>query len=335
MVINNRKTRPSLQDIAEQVGVTKMTVSRFMRDPQLVSEKTREDIEKVVDNLGYIHNRAPSMLSKASSKSIGVLLPSLSNQVFSNFVQGIESVTNKRGYEVLLSHYGYSDEIEERKVATLLSYHVDGIILTGTTHTAKTIKMLEIADIPVIESMELTDNPIDMVVGLDHEMAAYSAVKFMLNKGRSKIAYFGARMDNRTKRRMEGYDRAIIEAGVQKYHFLTSSHSSLTLGLDLLSRALDECPNLDAVFCTNDDIAVGTILACKEKGFKVPEDISVVGYNALDIGQAITPKLTSIYTPRFEIGETCAHILLNRIEGLEVEKKVHNLGFTITQGESC
>lgn len=335
MTVNNKKTRPSLQDIAEQVGVTKMTVSRFMRDPQLVSEKTRKKISKIVEDIGYIHNRAPLMLSKASSKSIGVLLPSLSNQVFANFIQGIESKTNKRGYEVLLSHYGYSDEIEERKIASLLSYHVDGIILTGTTHTSRAIKMLKAANIPVIESIELTDNPIDMAVGLDHEMAAYSAVKFMLGKGRSKIAYFGARLDNRTQRRMEGYDRAIIEAGKQQYHFLTSSHSSFTLGGDLLNRALDECPDLDAVFCTNDDIAVGTILACKEKGLKVPKNISVVGYNALNIGQAITPKLTSIYTPRFEIGETCANLLLDRIEGLTIEKKVHNLGFAITQGESC
>lgn len=335
MTQEKRSTRPSLKDIADRVGVTKMTVSRFMRNPEVVSEQTREKISRAVEELGYIHNRAPAMLSKASSKAIGVLLPSLSNQVFANFTQGIESITNRRGYEVLLAHYGYNEETEERKIATLLSYHVDGIILTGTQHTEKTLKMLKTANIPVVESMELTDNPIDMVVGLDHEEAAYTAVQSMLQNGKSKIAYFGARLDSRTRYRMEGYDRAILEAGEQKYHFLTPNHSSFTLGRELLSRALEECPGLDGIFCTNDDIAIGAILACQERGIRVPEDIGIIGYNALDIGQAIDPKLTSVYTPRYEMGETCADILLDRIEGYPKDKKVYDLGFTITMGESC
>ncbi|MFA0086982.1 substrate-binding domain-containing protein [Vibrio sp. E150_011] len=334
MVINKKNTRPSLKDIADLVGVTKMTVSRFLRNPELVSEQTRNKIANAIEEIGYIHNRAPSMLSKASSKAIGVLLPSLSNQVFANFTQGIESVTNKHGYEVLISHFGYSDEIEERKIAMMLSYHVDGIILTGTTHTKRTLQMLKTANIPVVESMELTDNPIDMVVGIDHEHASYTAVKAMLSSGKRNVAYFGARLDRRTKLRMEGYDRAILEFGLKKHHFLTHKHSSFTLGRDLLERALADCPDLDGVFCTNDDIAIGTILACLEKGISVPEKTSVIGYNALDIGQAISPKLTSIYTPRYEMGEKSADILLDSIEGKRSQQNVYDLGFTLTKGES-
>ncbi|CAH0525070.1 substrate-binding domain-containing protein [Vibrio hippocampi] len=334
MTVSKRKSRPSLQDIADQVNVTKMTVSRYLRDPNLVAERTREKIAKAIEEQGYIHNRAPAMLSKASSKAIGVLLPSLSNQVFSSFVQGIETVTNKRGYEVLLSHYSYSDEVEERKIATLLSYHVDGVILTGTTHTERTLKMLKTAGIPVIETMELTDNPIDIVVGIDHKAAAHFAVNSMIKKGKNKIGYFGARLDNRTKYRMQGYDRAIIDAGLQKYHFLTSSHSSFTLGRELLERALIECPDLDGIFCTNDDIAIGVILACSEKGIQIPNDIAIIGYNALNIGQAVSPKLTSVYTPRYEIGETSAELLLDKIEGQFIDKNSFDLGFTLTQGES-
>ncbi|MEZ9708303.1 substrate-binding domain-containing protein [Vibrio breoganii] len=330
----DKKSRPSLKDVADQVGVTKMTVSRFLRSPDLVSEQTRNKIAKVIEDIGYIHNRAPSMLSKSSSKAIGVLLPSLSNQVFANFTQGIEFVTNNRGYEVLISHYGYNEEIEEKKIATLLSYHIDGIILTGTYHTKKTLQMLKTANIPVVEAMELTENPIDMVVGLDHEVASYAAVKAMLDSGRKNIGYFGARLDNRTKLRMQGYDRAIVENGAHKYHFLTHKRSCFTLGRELLDRALIECPELDGVFCTNDDIAIGTILACSERNIRVPEDISIIGYNALDIGQAITPKLSSVYTPRYEIGEKSASILLDKIEGKPNIKAIYDLGYTLTKGES-
>jgi len=334
MTSNKKNIRPSLKDIADSVGVTKMTVSRFLRSPELVSEKTRDKIAKAVEETGYIHNRAPSMLSKSSSKAIGILLPSLSNQVFTNFTQGIESVTNARGYEVLIAHFGYDSEIEERKIASLLSYNVDGLILTDTNHTDRTLKMLKTIGIPVVEAMELCDEPIDMNVGLDHEFASYSAVMEMIRSGKKHIAYFGARLDNRTKLRMQGYDKAIVESGLQKHHFLTNKHSSFTLGRNLLNRALDDCAELDGIICTNDDIAVGTILACNDLQIKIPDEIGIIGYNALDIGQAISPRLTSIYTPRYEIGETSAEILLDTIEGKAHNKKRYDLGFNMTKGET-
>ncbi|MGF1680258.1 substrate-binding domain-containing protein [Photobacterium minamisatsumaniensis] len=334
MTQEQKKTRPTLQDIADRIGITKMTVSRYMRNPESVSASTRDKIAVVVEELGYIQNRAPAMLSKSSSKAIGVLLPSLSNQVFSSFAQGIEAVTNDKGYETLIAHFSYSEEVEERKIASLLSYQVDGLILTSTAHTERTLQMIKTAGIPVVEAMELPKKPIDMVVGLDHVNAAYSAVKAMINKGRKHISYFGARLDTRTQLRMEGYDKAMTEAGLEKYHILTHEHSSFTLGGELLSRALAECPELDGVFCTNDDIAIGTILACNERGIRVPETLSVVGYNALDIGQAITPRLTSIYTPRYQIGEKSAELLLSAIEGERKARNIYDLGFTITRGES-
>ena len=110
---DTRKRRPTLQDIADLTGVTKMTVSRYLRDPSAVAEGTRERIAAAVEELGYIPNRAPDMLSNATSKAIGILIPSLSNQVFSAVIHGIEAVTRPAGYQTLLAHYGYSPEREE------------------------------------------------------------------------------------------------------------------------------------------------------------------------------------------------------------------------------
>ena len=107
---DTRKRRPTLQDIADLTGVTKMTVSRYLRDPSAVAEGTRERIAAAVEELGYIPNRAPDMLSNATSKAIGILIPSLSNQVFSAVIHGIEAVTRPAGYQTLLAHYGYSPE---------------------------------------------------------------------------------------------------------------------------------------------------------------------------------------------------------------------------------
>lgn len=331
---NNKKNRATLQDVADKVGVTKMTVSRYMRNPESVAEKTRVKIAEAIEKTGYIENRAPAMLSKSSSKAIGILLPSLSNQIFASFVQGIETVTKANGYETLLAHFSYDEMEEEHKIASLLSYQVDGLILTESHHTPRTLQMIKNSGVPVVETMELPSNPIDMAVGLDHEDASYHVVKRMLDSGKTTIAYFGARLDTRTKLRMQGYDRAMQEAGLEPKHILTGEHSSFSLADGLLERALEVYPNLDGVFCTNDDIAIGTLLSAQRRQIPVPQQLAVVGYNALDIGQTISPTLTSVDTPRFEIGEKSAQLLLARLKGEVVEETIVDMGYKITQGES-
>ena len=133
--MSNKKKRPTLQDVANLVGVTKMTVSRCLRDSSQVSEALRDKINAAVDELGYIPNRAPDILSNAKSNAIGVLVPSLTNQVFAEVIRGIEQVTAPAGYQTMIAHYGYSAELEEQSIASLLSYNVDAIILcTGYLH---------------------------------------------------------------------------------------------------------------------------------------------------------------------------------------------------------
>jgi LacI family gluconate utilization system Gnt-I transcriptional repressor len=329
-----RKTRPTLQDIADRVGVTKMTVSRFIRDPNSVAEKTREKISAMINELGYIQNRAPAMLSKSSSKAIGILLPSLSNQVFANLVQGIEQVTKERGYQTLIAHCNYDELEEEEQIAFLLSYQVDGLILTETKHTDRTRQMLKSAGVPVVETMELPENPIDMAVGLDHMEAAYHVVTQMIASGKRHIMYFGARLDTRTKLRRQGYDKAMLEAGLLARHILTDEHSSFTLGGALLIEGLELMPELDGIFCTNDDIAIGAMMECAHRGISVPNDISIVGYNALDIGQAISPRLVSVDTPRFDIGKKSAELLLDALANKRQDQKVVDMGFSLTEGDS-
>ncbi|MGF1718529.1 LacI family DNA-binding transcriptional regulator [Vibrio kyushuensis] len=334
MMSIDQSSRPTLQDIADKIGITKMTVSRYMRNPESVAEKTREKIAKVIEEVGYIQNRAPAMLSKSSSKAIGILLPSLSNQVFASFAEGIEEVTKANGYETLIAHIGYSPEEEESKVASLLSYQVDGLIFTETQHTKRTLQMIKTAGVPVVETMELPENPVDMVVGLDHKQASYTVVKQMIEAGKRSVAYFGARLDSRTQLRMDGYKQAVEEAGLTPKCILTEAHSNYTLGGELLEKALVQYPDLDGIFCTNDDIAIGAMMYAQANNISVPKQLSVVGYNALDIGQAISPKLTSVDSPRYEIGKKSAELLIDALAGNSSEQKVFDLGFTISTGES-
>lgn len=149
-----KKKRPGLQDVADQIGVTKMTVSRYLRDPDRVSQALQGKIAAALDRLGYIPNRAPDILSNATSRAIGVLLPSLTNQVFAEVLRGIEQVTDANGYQTMLAHYGYSPELEELRLTSLLSYNIDGLILSERHHTPRTLKMIEVAGIPVVKIMD-------------------------------------------------------------------------------------------------------------------------------------------------------------------------------------
>ena len=327
-----QKKRVTLQEVAVKVGVTKMTVSRYLRNPESVAPATAERIALAVEQLGYVESHVPSMLSRSSSRAIGVIIPSLSNQVFAAFIRGVESVTHQHGYNMLIAHTRYSDAIEEAKVATFLGYHVDGLILTATAHTPRTLAMVRQAATPVVEAMAIPQSPIDMAVGMDHKQAAYDITLALIKKGRTHVTYLAARMDERTKMRLEGYQAALQHHNLSEQIISTTRHSDFSLGKVLMKKALTTYPSTDAVMCTNDDIAVGAQLYCSEVGVTVPGDMAIVGYNALDIGLAMTPPLTSVASPREEIGAKAATMLVERLAGAQVSPSVITLPYSISGG---
>lgn len=329
-----KKKRPTLQDVADRVGVTKMTVSRYLKDPAQVSAAAQEKIAEALDVLGYIRNRAPDILSNAKSHAIGVLLPSLTNQVFAEVLRGIEQVTEAVGYQTMLAHYGYSAKVEEERIASLLSYNVDGLILSESYHTARTLKMIETAGVPVVEIMDVCSSCIEQAVGIDNIAAARAMVEAMIERGYRHIVYFGARQDVRTLQRQQGYAAAMQLHGLMPRSLLTERSSSYSLGADLLAEALDKYPELDGIFCTNDDLAVGAIFECQRRGIAVPGRIGVAGFHGHDIGQAMVPKLASVITPRKDMGRIAAERLLSRLRGEPVGERTVDVGFELKLGES-
>ncbi|MBD1574245.1 gluconate operon transcriptional repressor GntR [Vibrio sp. S17_S38] len=327
-----KKRRPNLQDIADEVGVTKMTVSRCLRDSSKVSSTTYQKIMEVIDRLGYIPNKAPELLSNSKSRSLGVLVPSLTNHVFAEVIRGIENITEAHGYQTMLAHYGYSQEIEEERISNLLAYHVDGLILSESQHSERTLKMIETSGVPVVEIMDLNADPILKSVGFDNEKAGYEMTSLMVERGCKQIVYLGARLDERTKLKLAGYNRAMTDKQLLSTNVLTDKSSSFSLGAELLNKALAMYPSLDGVFCTNDDLAIGALFECQRLGIKVPQDISIAGFHGHDVGQAMEPKLASVITPRFEIGQEAAKQLLESIKQDSNTKQSLDLGFTLFSG---
>lgn len=329
-----KKKRPTLQNVADRVGVTKMTVSRFLRDPEQVSEQLRISIAEALDALGYIPNKAPDILSNSKSYAIGVLVPSLTNLVFAEIIRGIETVLLPAGYQTMLAHYGYSKDNEEKSIASLLSYHVDALILSESFHTDKARKMLDIAGIPVIEIMDSVSPPIEQAIGIDNKAASYAMTQFMIEQGRKHIVYFAARMDERTQLKIQGYKTAMAQYGLTDFCLQTAEASSFSLGGTLLKEALTQQPNLDGIFCTNDDLAIGALYECQKLGISVPEQIGIAGFHGLDIANTMVPKLTTVITPREKMGTIAAQQLLDRLAGKPITEKVIDLPFSLSIGDS-
>lgn len=308
-----KKHRPTQQDIADIVGVTKMTVSRFLKDPSKVSKSVGAKIDEVVKELGYVPNRLPDILTKAQSYSIGVLLPSLTNQVFDEVLRGIESVIEPKGYQAMLAHYGYGKHTEEKRIEILLGYNVDGIILSESYHTERANKILTASGIPIVEIMDSISPPLQQAVGFDNVKASGDATRVLISKGRKRIAYLAARMDQRTKQKIQGYKMATEEAEMHPLVVSTMESSSYTVGAKLMRSTLENHPEVDAIVCTNDDIAIGALYECIRQGINVPDTLSIVGFHGHNIASEMSPTLATVVTPREEIGKVAAECLMERI----------------------
>lgn len=330
-----RNHRISLQDIATLAGVTKMTVSRYIRSPKKVSKETGERIAQIMEEINYIPNRAPAMLLNAQSYTIGVLIPSFQNQLFADILAGIESVTSDHNYQTLIANYNYDRESEEESVINLLTYNIDGIILCEKYHTLRTVKFLRSAAIPIIELMDIQGDRLDMEVGFDNRQAAFDMVSTMLEKRqRHKIIYLGSKDDIRDEQRFRGYCDAMTLRGLTPLRVNPRAISSIHLGTQLMRDALIAHPDLDGVFCTNDDIAMGALLFCRERDLCVPEQISIAGFHGLEMGRQMIPSLASVITPRFDIGRMAAQMLLSKIKNNDHNHNTVDLGYQIYHGNT-
>ncbi|WP_106477623.1 HTH-type transcriptional regulator GntR [Phytohalomonas tamaricis] len=322
--------RVTLQDVAKYVGISKITVSRVLREPHRVSPELKERVEQAIERLGYIPNRQAGALASARSHSIALLVPSLSNLVFSEVLRGVADVFDDTGYQVLLGHSSYSAFEEERLISTYLSYGVDGFIISGSRHTDRARELLIRSQLPVVEIMELPAKPIDMAVGFSHEQAGFDMTHALIKAGYQRIGFGGARMDHRAQNRLAGWRRAMIEARMDDSACLTTTRpSSYRLGADILADLMARWPELDAIFFCNDDLAAGALFECQRRGIRVPEQLALAGYNGLDITDATFPTLSTVVTPRRRIGLEAARLLKLRLLDETPEETRIDTGYEI------
>ena len=167
----------------------------------------------------------------------------------------------------------------------MLSWNIDGLVLTERTHTPRTLKMIEVAGIPVVELMDSVSPCLDIAVGFNNFEAARQMTAEIILRGHTHVAYLGARLDERTIQKQRGYEQAMRDAGLTPYSVMVEQSSSYSTGIELLRQARREFPQLDSIFCTNDDLAIGAAFECQRLGLRIPEDMAIAGFHGHDIGQ--------------------------------------------------
>jgi LacI family transcriptional regulator, gluconate utilization system Gnt-I transcriptional repressor len=329
------RRRARLSDVAAKAGVSAVTVSRALRKPEMVSEDVRLRIDAAVRELGYVPNYLASALASAKTQIIGVVVPSLTNGVFVDYLRALHDFFLPKGFQVLVLNSRYSLMEEERAIATLIGHHAEALIIAGVDQNERSRALLEGAHVPIVQTMEIGQDPIDINIGLSQHDAGYAATKYLLDLGHRKIAHIAARIDLRAKRRMEGYQQAMADAGLDFSDMVeaTVQQSTVLRGAEMFRAVLTRIPDIEAIFCCNDDLALGALFECQRRGIRVPMDLSIIGFNDLEFCASAYPPLTSVATPRYEMALQAAEIVFEIIRGSGQRPKQSrvDLGFEIVK----
>ncbi|AEH87884.1 MULTISPECIES: LacI family DNA-binding transcriptional regulator [Mesorhizobium] len=328
--------RPTISDVARKAGVGAITVSRALREPERVSQDLRRQIQAAVDELGYVPDPNARALASARAEVFGVLVPSLTNNVFAEVVRGIYDSLSASPFRIQLGNTHYSGLEEERLLQLFGSQRPAALIVAGIDQTPSSRRLLENAGCPVVQVMEIGPDPVDMMVGFSHLDGGRTATEHLIEMGYRRVGFIGARMDPRSQRRLAGYRIAMEKAGLFDPRLVTTTPvpSSVSLGRELFRDALAKVPTLDGVFCNNDDIALGVLFECHRAAIDVPKTIGIVGFNDLDMMQVAFPSVTSIRTHRYEIGRRAVAMALAAIGGDRPQQRVVDLGFELKRRES-
>jgi len=269
---------------------------------------------------------------------IAALVPTFDNRDYAKTIHATAEVLHTAGYHLLLMHHGFSLEEEEALIAAFLGRRVDGLYLYGRRHTPAAMRLLRGAGIPIAESGDLRGRPLDMLVSYSNFDAAKALTDYLIRKGYRRIALVCGPWgeSERHRQRWRGY-RAALRDHAMPYaagRVLETQLSGKT-GAAALLTLLDRDPQIDAIFFTSDVMAIGALLECLRRGWAVPDRVAIAGFDDQEIASQVVPSLTTVQIPREEIGRQAGQMLLDRLQGRPIGRKVVDVGFKLMERESA
>ena len=325
----------TMTDIAKRVGVSQMTVSRvFSGRESSVAPKTVEKIKTTAKQMGYIHNNiARTLVGGDSSRMIAAIIPSMESRVFNDVLSGINKCAAAHDVGVVFGVTEYNIYTEEKLVADLLSWRPKGIIITGVEHTENTVNMIARNNVACVEIMDTDAPPIHSAIGISHSKSGQIMAHHLASQGYTRIAYIGGDnfMDYRGKKRQSGFVETLAEYGIECVSFIKQNTTSETMfGRIMTKSLLEQHPKIQAIFYYNDVLATGGMYHCLTHGIKIPDDLALAGFTNLPSVQALPYRLTTIQTPRYDMGYQSAKYVLTDPNS----KIIKDMGLDLIVGET-
>lgn len=327
----------SIKDVAKEAGVSIATVSRVLNDVDVVNEETKKKVQDAISKLGYRPNIVARSLKTQRTKTIGILIPDISSQLYPEIVRGTEDVANIYDYNIILCNSDSDLEKEKEYLRVLKEKMVDGLLYMSSSLEPEIVSLIKELEMPTV-LVETTDKDKTFAsVSIDNREAAYDAVSYLLEKGNRKIAYIGVHKDavNANAARYFGYEDALKEREIEiNEDLLYFGEVKAKEGYEAIEKILTK-NEIDAVFCSTDELAMGAINALRDRGLKVPEDVDVVGFDNIYTASLFYPKLTTVAQPMYDMGSVGMRMLIKIINKKELEEKNYILPYELIERDSC
>lgn len=326
----------SIKDVAREAGVSIATVSRVINKVDVVNEETKKKVNEAIKKLGYSPNIVAQSLKTQRSRSIGILVPDISSQVYPEIVRGAEDVANMYDYNIILCNSDFDIDKEKRYIKVLKEKMVDGLLYMSSSLDPEILQYIQDLNMKTVLVETTEDEKILPSVTIDNRQAAREAVELLLSRGALKIAYIGIKKDkkNAWARRYYGYADALKAADIEINEDLTYyGDLKAQTGYKGINSILEKT-EVDAVFCGSDEIAMGVINGLRDKGIRVPEDVSVMGFNDIYEASIFYPKITTVAQPLYDMGSVSMRILVKKLRNEPGDQEHFVLPYQIIERDS-
>jgi LacI family transcriptional regulator len=332
-----RNSRVTIKDIAKELGLSVSTVSRALKDHPDISVETKKAVVELSQKLKYKPNMMALSLKNSRSNIVGVIIPELVHYFFSSVIAGIQEVADKHKMRVIVQQSNESFEQEGEALDAFSDGWIDGLIvsISKETSTYEHFDELQVKGIPIV----FFDRPIDQdnvdSVVFDDYKGAYDAVEYLLKIGRHNIAHFAGPASTHVGReRLRGYRNALQDNSIPYNEDLVIYADSFEKGGAGVEALLAKGIEFDAIFTCNDFTAIGVLKTLKKEGLRVPDKVAVIGFGDEDIARMVDPPLTTVRQPGKEMGRVAMQTLIDKIDNVASEERVHMLEASIVVRET-
>jgi DNA-binding LacI/PurR family transcriptional regulator len=316
--------RASIKDIARLANVSHSTVSRALRQSPLVNTETAEKIQRIATQSGYSPSAIARSLVNCRTNTIGVVVTNIADPFAAEVVSGIEEEANAHGYSVFLANSNANPQREVKVVQSFEERRVDGIVVMASRVGALYADMLSQIQIPIVLLNNQHPSEFGHSVRIANIDASRQAVRHLVQLGHERIGYIGDRSGHVSdSERFSGYRAALDEADIEfQPDLVVHGDGKPEGGLAAMERLLELSQPPTAVFCYNDMTAIGALKAIHAGGLRVPDDISIVGFDDLSLSEYTEPPLTTVHQPKHEMGRLAMQVLLELLTGADPEQNI-------------